>query len=235
MVSNTYSNLNTIFDCWLWNYWCGNNSWTCRCEYKLESILIDEMCTYIKIQFIIHKEWEVFLSIEELFILVPALLGLKGNLDTTLASRLSTQANLGNMVNAKEVFHICLGNIALVQVQAIVAGFIVSFFSVAVGYSINGGFVIEHACLMVASSVFTATSSCLILDFVLVGFVLLSIKYKSNPDNMVSNHCREICINFLLHHLNCIRLGHTTCSIDWRHCFSFNACIHFIDTLQQLR
>lgn len=33
---------------------------------------------------------KVFLEIPELFILVPALLGLKGNLEMTLASRLST-------------------------------------------------------------------------------------------------------------------------------------------------
>jgi len=32
----------------------------------------------------------VFLNIPEIFILVPALLGLKGNLEMTLASRLST-------------------------------------------------------------------------------------------------------------------------------------------------
>jgi solute carrier family 41 len=131
------------------------------------------------------KEWDVFVEIEELFILVPALLGLKGNLDAMLASRLSTQANLGNMVNVKEIIHIVVGNIGLVQVQAIVAGFIVSFFSITVGYSINGGFVWDHAFLMIASSVATATTSCFVLDFILAGFVLLSIKYKSNPDNMV--------------------------------------------------
>ena len=39
----------------------------------------------------IVQHWEVFEQINELFILVPALLGLKGNLEMTLASRLSTQ------------------------------------------------------------------------------------------------------------------------------------------------
>jgi len=36
------------------------------------------------------QHWTVFKEINELFILVPALLGLKGNLEMTLASRLST-------------------------------------------------------------------------------------------------------------------------------------------------
>lgn len=36
------------------------------------------------------QHWEVFKEITEVFILVPALVGLKGNLEMTLASRLST-------------------------------------------------------------------------------------------------------------------------------------------------
>lgn len=43
-----------------------------------------------------------------------------------LASRLSTQANLGNMTTRREVLNMVVGNIALVQVQAIVASFIVA-------------------------------------------------------------------------------------------------------------
>ena len=36
------------------------------------------------------QHWTVFTEVSEVFILVPALLGLKGNLEMTLASRLST-------------------------------------------------------------------------------------------------------------------------------------------------
>lgn len=43
-----------------------------------------------------------------------------------LASRLSTQANLGNMTTRREILSMVVGNIALVQVQAIVASFIVA-------------------------------------------------------------------------------------------------------------
>ena len=38
----------------------------------------------------IVQHWPVFVRVSEIFILVPALLGLKGNLEMTLASRLST-------------------------------------------------------------------------------------------------------------------------------------------------
>lgn len=81
----------------------------------------------------------------------------------TLASRLSTQANLGNMVSGKEITHMVIGNIALVQVQATVAAFIVSIFSLTVGFVLSGTFNFEHALLLTASSMFTATTSCFVL------------------------------------------------------------------------
>ena len=41
--------------------------------------------------FSLFQHWRVYVEMNEFFILVPALLGLKGNLEMTLASRLSTQ------------------------------------------------------------------------------------------------------------------------------------------------
>ncbi|XP_058444672.1 solute carrier family 41 member 1 isoform X3 [Malaya genurostris] len=132
------------------------------------------------------EHWKVFAHVTELFILVPALLGLKGNLDMCLASRLSTQANLGNLSGAREIIHMVIGNIALVQVQATVAAFIVSIFAISVGAAMNGSFLFDHAMLLTASSMFTATSSCFVLDFVLVAVILLSNKLKMNPDNLAT-------------------------------------------------
>lgn len=40
------------------------------------------------------QSWDVFQDISEIFILVPAVLGMKGNLETTLASRLSTAVSV---------------------------------------------------------------------------------------------------------------------------------------------
>lgn len=109
------------------------------------------------------QHWKVFQNVSELLILVPSLLGLKGNLDMCLASRLSTQANSGRMSSKSDIIHMVIGNIALVQVQATVAAFIVAVFAICVGATMDQAFVWSHAMLLIASSMFTATSSCFVL------------------------------------------------------------------------
>ena len=105
----------------------------------------------------------MFRTIPQLFIVVPALLGLKGNLDMTLASRLCTQANLGNMKSRKEAIKMIFGNIAVVQIQATVASLIISMFALSVGLLLVGPIKLSHALLLTASAMFTATTSCFVL------------------------------------------------------------------------
>ena len=59
------------------------------------------------------QHWKVFREVPELFILVPALLGLKGNLEMTLASRLSTAANLGNLDDIEEAKLVAKSNLGM--------------------------------------------------------------------------------------------------------------------------
>ena len=62
------------------------------------------------------QHWSLFIEVSELFILVPALLGLKGNLEMTMASRLSTCANLGEFALPSRRWAIIFDNLALIQV-----------------------------------------------------------------------------------------------------------------------
>ena len=62
--------------------------------------------------------------------MVPALLGLKGNLEMTLASRLSTQVNIGGFEDSKRKWRIIGCNVALNQVLASGVGFLASLFAV---------------------------------------------------------------------------------------------------------
>ncbi|KAH1023154.1 hypothetical protein HUJ04_012412 [Dendroctonus ponderosae] len=132
------------------------------------------------------QSYTVFKRVKALLVLVPALLGLKGNLDMCLASRLSTQANLGNMKSKREVFKMILGNIGLVQVQAIVASCIVSLFAIIASVISHGSSEWSFAFLLAASSILTATLSCFTLDFILISVIFLSHKIKLNPDNLAT-------------------------------------------------
>ncbi|XP_035226666.1 solute carrier family 41 member 1-like, partial [Stegodyphus dumicola] len=132
------------------------------------------------------QHWEVFRVVSEIFILVPALLGLKGNLEMTLASRLSTQANLGHMDTSKERWKLATGNMALIQCQAIVVGFLASVFAMIMGWIPEGRFNMGHALLLCASSLVTASLASFILGCIMVGVVIFSRKCQINPDNVAT-------------------------------------------------
>ncbi|XP_036613736.1 solute carrier family 41 member 1 isoform X2 [Trichosurus vulpecula] len=134
----------------------------------------------------IVQHWEVFKDVTEVFILVPALLGLKGNLEMTLASRLSTAANIGHMDTPKELWKMITGNMALIQVQATVVGFLASIAAVIFGWIPDGHFSISHAVLLCASSVSTAFIASLVLGMIMIGVIIGSRKIGINPDNVAT-------------------------------------------------
>jgi len=105
----------------------------------------------------------IFKQITEIYILIPSLLGLKGNLEMTLASRLSTQANIGNMDKKNELKKMIIGNLVLIQLQAIVVGFLASIVSLAMGWVPQGYFNLRHAFVLCSSSVSTASIASLVL------------------------------------------------------------------------
>uniref|UniRef100_A0AAR2KG07 Solute carrier family 41 member n=1 Tax=Pygocentrus nattereri TaxID=42514 RepID=A0AAR2KG07_PYGNA len=134
----------------------------------------------------IVQHWEAFKDITEIFILVPALLGLKGNLEMTLASRLSTAVNVGKMDSPIEKWNLIIGNLALKQVQATVVGFLAAVAAVVLGWIPEGKFQMSHAVLLCSSSVATAFIASLLQGIIMVGVIVGSKKTGINPDNVAT-------------------------------------------------
>lgn len=135
------------------------------------------------------QTWEVFENVPQLNILVPALLGLKGNVEMTLASRLSTHANLGDLDDPIERNRMITGNMALVQCQASTVGFIAPMIALAVSYispTEGSDLTIHEAILLMAGSVITANLANLLLGSLMCTVVILSRRFKINPDNIAT-------------------------------------------------
>ncbi|POY76644.1 hypothetical protein BMF94_0236 [Rhodotorula taiwanensis] len=102
----------------------------------LTSILTGELLERV-------QTWRVFVRIEELFILVPILLNLKGNLEMNLAARFSTSANIGELDLRLTRRSLVFGNLALLQVQALIVSLLSGLLAFVLGLASRKG--VSHA------------------------------------------------------------------------------------------
>lgn len=131
-------------------------------------------------------DWPLFEEINEIIILVPALLGLKGNLEMTLASRLSTQVNIGKIHDRKTTISALFGNSMIIQLQSIIVGFLASFLAVLFQFFKTYEFHPENFVIVICSSVTTASLASLLLATLVMVIIILSHKFNVNPDNIAT-------------------------------------------------
>jgi cation transporter-like permease len=119
----------------------------------------------------IIQNWTVFIDIREMFVLVPALLGLKGNLEMTMASRLSTEANLGHMEKWSITLRMIGGDMALVQCQATVVSFLAAIVAILVNVYQTGTFILNNCLVIFGSSLITANVACFLLGMPFIHYI----------------------------------------------------------------
>nr|XP_016940155.1 solute carrier family 41 member 1-like [Drosophila suzukii] len=116
--------------------------------------------------------------------LVATLCGLKGNLDMCVASRISTHSNLGHLSTRKAVLKIIIGNMALVQLQAIACAILLSALTVGISVISNHNFSLKDYPVPTAAALITSSTSCFLLDSIVMAAILFSQRFSFNPDYM---------------------------------------------------
>lgn len=125
----------------------------------------------------------MFTQVSELFILVPVLLNLKGNLEMNLAARFSTCANMGDLDHPETRNALVWGNLSLIQVQALVSGSIAGLFSVFLGALLHpeDSVTISESVLVIASSMVSASVSSFVLGLFMCVLIIISRMFKIDP------------------------------------------------------
>ena len=78
-------------------------------------------------------------TVNELIMIIPVMLNLKGNLEMNLSARLGTAANMGDLDIPSVRNRIIFGNLALLQVQAAFVSFVAACFTILLGVILSEG------------------------------------------------------------------------------------------------
>lgn len=131
--------------------------------------------------------WDVFIEIDQLFLCLPALLGLKGNLQMTLASRFSTHSHLGHIQTKEDLLSLTCANLSLNQCLAIVISLSASILSVVIHLiTTEVPFNLQDLLLISATALLTSSVTSFILDLLMIFVVQVSSYYNINPDNVAT-------------------------------------------------
>ena len=127
---------------------------------------------------------DVFRRVTLLYVLVPVLLGLKGNMELTLASRLTSAWHLGLLDTPRERLRVAIGNLAIVETQAICIGALAAVLTLIVAMFFGRQPTGQDARLLVAASLVTAAIAALVLSIIATTIVLFAGRFGLNPDNV---------------------------------------------------
>lgn len=127
------------------------------------------------------KELEM---IPGLIVIYPGVLGLRGNISSTLGSRLGSAIHMGLITgfdrHNPELINNISGSLILSFITAILLGFLGHFMTLAFGFESAGAFKLTLICVI------SAMSSAVILSFVAVLLAIGMFRFGFDPDNVVT-------------------------------------------------
>ncbi|KXN83227.1 Solute carrier family 41 member 1 [Leucoagaricus sp. SymC.cos] len=104
------------------------------------------------------SHWRAMKEVDQLIMIIPVVLNLKGNLEMNLSARLGTAANVGDLDEPKQRRAMVIGNLTLLQVQAAVVSFVAAFIAIILGLFV------PHEAPSAASTSNSTTSALLARD-----------------------------------------------------------------------
>nr|XP_046918261.1 solute carrier family 41 member 3-like [Dermatophagoides farinae] len=152
-------------------------------------------------------QWPVFVDIPQISIMVTAFLGLIGNIETTLASRLSTQANLGRMDSWHGIRDIVFGNFMVIQCQASTVGLFAAICSLAISAireETRQKISTDSIILLCSTSVVTSIIANTLIATIIIIVILVARRLRINPDNIstpVAASMGDVCTISILAHV----------------------------------
>jgi len=133
----------------------------------------------------VSQNMMVFKEVPSLLILVPALLGLKGNLEMTLGARLGSHANKKELQGAT-FWPIVRNNLLAIQCQAIIVGSAASVLAIGEEYTTTRVWHSDQALLLAASAITAASLASLLLASLMIVIVVIATKKDIDPDNITA-------------------------------------------------
>ncbi|KAF9453714.1 hypothetical protein P691DRAFT_657998 [Macrolepiota fuliginosa MF-IS2] len=79
------------------------------------------------------SQWRAMREVDQLIMIIPVVLNLKGNLEMNLSARLGTAANVGELDDPQQRRALIVGNLTLLQVQAMVVSFVAACIAIILG------------------------------------------------------------------------------------------------------
>ncbi len=126
--------------------------------------------------------------------MVPAFLGLIGNIETTLASRLSTHANLGTLDTWHGLKTILTGNMLVIQCQASTVGLFAALASLAMSTikeETRDAITLDNVLVLASGSMITSIIANSLLATVISIVIIMARRFKINPGENFEIQTRE--------------------------------------------